>query len=55
LHFSLEGVTFELIQQDKSGFYVPGNARNMIKVKLVSGKTLLVVAQNNEDLLIFER
>lgn len=55
LHFNVEAGAFDLIQPEKSGFYVPGNARSILKVKLASGSVLILVAQNNQELLAFKR
>ncbi len=45
---------FKPMEYTASGFYVPGDAKDMVKLKLNSGKELLVVSQNTDSLRVFE-
>ncbi len=46
---------FKPMEYTTSGFFVPGGAKDMVRLKLNSGKELLVVSQNRDSLKVFEK
>ncbi|MCG8306486.1 MAG: VCBS repeat-containing protein [Cytophagales bacterium] len=46
---------FECRTYAQSGFYVPGNARSLVKLKLADDRDLFIVSQNRDSLKVFER
>lgn len=46
---------FTPLRMQESGFYVPKEGRNLAKLNGVDGRQLILVAQNNDSLLIFEK
>jgi hypothetical protein len=45
----------EVVQSNASGFFVSGDARSIEKIHLNNSKVLLLVAQNQDKLLVFEK
>ncbi len=45
----------EVFKSNDSGFFVTGDARSIEKVRLKNGKILILVAQNQDKLLVFEK
>lgn len=54
VRFNEKGI-LEVIQSNDSGFFVTGDARSIEKIRLKNGKTLLLVAQSQDELLVFEK
>lgn len=54
IRFNEKGI-LEVVQSNTSGFFVSGDARSIEKIKLKNGKILLLVAQNQDKLLVFEK
>ena len=46
--------SFEPLNSDRSGFYVPGDAKALVRVTTADGKALWVASQNNARLKAFE-
>lgn len=46
---------FSIIQANDSGFNIPGNAKDIVKIKLKNGDELIIVAQNQDRLLVFKK
>ncbi|MEM8507963.1 MAG: VCBS repeat-containing protein [Bacteroidota bacterium] len=44
---------FKEVKPSESGFYVPGQASQLIKIKNKTGQTLVLAAQNNDSLKVF--
>jgi hypothetical protein len=45
---------FERIRVDKSGFYVPKDGRDIVKMKDENGQSIIVVGQNSDKLRVFK-
>jgi hypothetical protein len=48
------GSDFDIIQSRNSGFHVQGQSHHLIKLTDRLGRTLIVAAQNNDELKVFE-
>ncbi len=46
---------FEVIEQRKAGFHVPGDAKGLAKIFDVDGNELYLVTQNKDSLLVFAK
>lgn len=46
--------SFQAIHLSKSGFYAPKDARDLKLIHLANGKKLILVANNDDNLLVFE-
>ncbi len=46
--------SFEPLNANQSGFYVPGDAKALVRVRTADGKDLWVASQNNNNLKAFE-
>ncbi|MGB0657284.1 MAG: hypothetical protein ACPGLR_05690, partial [Flavobacteriaceae bacterium] len=55
LHLKITAKDFEIISKANSQFEVPGNARDIEKIKAANGDNLLLVTQNNDKLLVFRK
>ncbi len=55
LHLKWNQDHFEIISKAVSQFDVPGNARDIQKIQSTGGNSLLLVSQNNDKLLVFEK
>ena len=55
LHLKWNLNEFEIIPKAVSRFDVPGNARDIQKIQSMGGNSLLLVSQNNDKLLAFEK
>ena len=45
---------FECLDYTRSGFYVPGDARSLVKLTLANGSDLFIASQNQDSLKVFE-
>ncbi len=54
VRFNEKGI-LEVVQSNASGFFVSGDARSIDKIQLKNDKVLLLVAQNQDKLLVFEK
>ena len=54
VRFNEKGI-LEVVQSNASGFFVSGDARSIEKIHLNNSKVLLLVAQNQDKLLVFEK
>ena len=48
------GNKFEVMEEEKSNFVVPGNARDIEKITNLKGDNSFLVSQNSGELLLFE-
>lgn len=55
LHIKITAKDFEIVSKANSQFEVPGNARDIEKIKAANGDNLLLVTQNNDKLLVFRK
>ena len=46
---------FTDMEYTKSGFFVPGDAKAQVKLKLQSGNELFIISQNRDSLRVFEK